>query len=440
MAPERSARTTLEEVARAALAAGVAAVEPRRLVREHLRAHPGLIRSDAPVHVVAVGKAGVTMARGAIDVLGPGRTSGLVVVPEEVASTAVPIEGFDVMGAGHPLPTSGGLRAATAVRDVVASLGAEDVLLLLVSGGGSALLTLPVEDVSLGDLQATTQLLLEGGASIRELNAVRKHLEMLKGGQLARLAAPAEVVALVLSDVVGDPLDVIASGPVSADTTSFLDAHSVLEARGGGRVPRSVRDFVQRGVEGLVPENPAPGDACFERVTATVIGNNELAARAAAEAARGLGFSVEVVTTAATGEARDLGRELGRLARQIRAGSRRPAPPACLVVAGETTVSVRGTGLGGRNQEVALAAALEISGVDGVLVATMGTDGIDGPTGAAGAIATGETLARAAALGVSAEAALAANDSHSFFSQVGDLIVTGPTGTNVMDLCVVVAE
>ena len=429
-------RGDLEAVARSVLAAGIKAVDPQRLTTEYLRSNPEIWKGRARVHVVAIGKASVTMAAGTSAVLGAGVARGMVLAPESMASNELP--GFEIFGAGHPVPTSAGLSAARSIRGLVGPLSAEDTMLLLISGGGSSLLTLPAEGLSLEELQATTTTLMQAGASIGELNSVRKHLDQLKGGQLARLAAPAEVVALVLSDVVGDPLDVIASGPVSPDSSSFRDALDVVERLGVARImPEAVVAHLNRGAEGLVPENPAAADSCFEQVRVAIVGNNEMAASAVAAAASLEGFAAQVVTTTATGEARILGRRLGEMARAVQDDSRPSSAPACLVVAGETTVTVSGSGIGGRNQEVALAAALEIEDMSNVLIASMGTDGVDGPTQAAGAVATGDTVARGAELGLSAEDALEANDSNSFFARLEDLIVTGPTGTNVMDLAVV---
>jgi hydroxypyruvate reductase len=302
-------------------------------------------------------------------------------------------------------------------------------------------MTLPPDAVSLADLQTTTDLLLAAGAGITELNTVRKHVDRLKGGRLAEEAAPGRVLALVLSDVVGDSLEVIASGPVTPDPTTFADAVSVLERfEVWQRVPLPVRVHLTRGAAGEIAESPAPGAACFERVVASIVGNNRLAAKAAlAEAAR-RGYRTHLVTTELTGEARAAAARLAALAREVTTGGRPIAPPACLVAAGETTVTVRGGGRGGRNQELALALALRIEGLDEVLGVSVGTDGIDGPTDAAGAIVSGRTVQRARELGLDPARALAENDSYPFFEALGDLVVTGPTGTNVMDIQILLVK
>ncbi len=325
--------------------------------------------------------------------------------------------------AGHPVPDQSSVRGAQAVADLARQATARDLVLCLLSGGGSALLTLPVPGLTLADLQALTDALLRSGATINELNTVRKHWSRIKGGRLAHLVAPATLVTLVLSDVVGDPLDVIASGPTVPDPSTVADAQAVLERYGiwtGRAVP--------------FQETPKPGDPAFERVQHVIVGSNRLAAVAAVEQARRLGFGALLLSTYVEGEAREVARVAAALAKGMRGHGDPLSPPACLVWGGETTVTIRGAGKGGRNQELALAAALALDGWPGVLVMALATDGTDGPTDAAGAIATGETVARARALGLDPQAALDVNDSYPFFDALDDLILTGPTGTNVNDL------
>ncbi len=410
----------------------MAAVEPERLVRELLERQPAVLPGAGPVRLAAIGKAALAMARGAAAALGERLAGGIAVTVPSGGGSAPP--GVETVAGGHPVPDEGSVAGGRALVELARGLEPEEALLCLVSGGGSALVALPSEGVSLADLQATTDALLRAGATIGELNAVRKHLDRLKGGRLARAAAPAPVLALVLSDVVGDPLDVIASGPVSPDPTTFTEAWAVLERRGVlERVPAAVRDELARGARGEREESPKPGDPCFERVRVEIVGNNRLAAEAAvAEGAR-RGYAARLLTTTLTGEARHAGGALAALALALR-------PPSCLVAAGETTVTVTGSGRGGRNQELALGAALALDGRDGVLVASAGTDGIDGPTDAAGAVVDGATVARARELGLDPRRALADNDAYSFFRALGDLIVTGPTGTNVMDVQVVLVR
>jgi glycerate 2-kinase len=422
----------LREDALACLKAAVGSVEPGKLVAGHLGAHPEDLGSG-PVWVAAFGKAGAAMAAGAREALGDRIAGGVLVVPAE-APEAGPA-GLQVFRGGHPVPDEEGVRGARAILELAERLGPDDRLLCLISGGGSALLTLPPQEVPLADVQEVTGRLLRAGASIRELNTVRKHLDRLKGGRLAAAAAPAEVVALVLSDVVGDPLEVIASGPVSADPTTFADAVEVLRRFGlWEELPASARRHLSAGLRGEAAESPGPEDPCFRRVRAQVVGNNRRSAEAALDEAWRRGYRPMLLSTLLTGEAREVGRVLGAIGLEVRRSRQPLGPPACLVAAGETTVTVTGRGKGGRNQELALGAALVLDGAEGVLLASLGTDGVDGPTDAAGAFADGRTLQRARALGLDPAKTLRDNDAYPFFAALGDLVVTGPTGTNVMDL------
>ncbi len=419
--------------------AALAAVDPHRLVVEALGEEAPEPPEGGRIVLVSVGKAAMAMASGARRALGGRIAEGWVLAPD---GGSAPDEGFHVLRGGHPLPDSRNTQASRTILEALWRAGPSDWVLFLVSGGASALLTLPDGDVSLDDVRWVTALLLRAGAPIGELNTVRKHLDRLKGGGFAREAEPSRVMALVLSDVVGDPLDVIASGPVSPDSTTFADAVAMLQSRGvWGDVPPAVREHLLLGCQGELPETPKPGDPVFGGVHARVIGSAARAAAAAAEKARALGYRARVVDTAVTGEAREVGRRLAALAREVADVGAPEAPPAALVLAGETTVTVRGDGTGGRNQEVALGAALDLDGRERCLVMAVGTDGIDGPTDAAGALAVGSTLRRARAAGLDPADALERNDAYPFFRTLDDLVVTGPTGTNVMDLLLVlVAE
>jgi hydroxypyruvate reductase len=343
--------------------------------------------------------------------------------------------GLRLVEAGHPIPDERGARGAAQIADLLARLGEDDLVICMISGGGSALLVSPAPGVELAELQALTEALLASGASIDEINSLRKHLEQLKGGGLARLAAPATLATLILSDVVGDPLDVIASGPTVPDPSGYADAWKVVERyQMQNRLPEGVADRLRRGLTGELPETPKPGDPLFERVHNVIIGNNLGAAQAALRQAEVEGFHTLLLTTRLQGEARQAGRFLAAILQQI-AASGLPVPrPACLLAGGETTVSVKGNGLGGRNQELALGAVEDLAGLEQVALATLATDGGDGPTDAAGAIATGGTLARARQLGLDPADCLARNDAYHFFDPLGDLIRTGPTQTNVTDL------
>ena len=429
-----SSERRLRQDARALFDAAVAAVDPVALVEEELRQRPLEADPGGRIVTIAVGKAALAMAEGARRILGDRIAHGLALRPSGtgVASPAW----LETYQGGHPLPDQGGVEGARALREAAKQAGPADRLLVLLSGGGSALLTLPAGEVSLEDVRTLTGLLLRAGAPIQELNTVRKHLDALKGGGLARIAAPTPVRALLLSDVVGDPPDVIASGPLSPDPTTFADAITVLERRDvWNRAPETVRQHLLRGKEGLIPETPKPGDPLLAGVETTVVGNAARAVAGAAARAHELGYRTHIHSVTLTGEARCVGEELARLGREIRSDP--VAPPTALLAAGETTVHVRGSGLGGRNQEVALGAAVDLDGLEDVLVMGAGTDGVDGPTDAAGAVATGTTLRRARVHGLDACDALDRNDSYRFFEVLGDLVKTGPTGTNVMDLMVV---
>lgn len=444
--PAGGRRQTLRSHAGAIFQAGLAAVNPEICIRRALRLEGGrLLVGDQDVAlpaagrvlVVGAGKASALMARAVEELLGARIGGGVVVVKYGHGAA---LNRVQIREAGHPLPDEAGRAGAAAVFDLARQAGAEDLVLCLISGGGSALLPLPVEGIDLKDKQAATGLLLASGATIHEVNTIRKHLSRIKGGGLARAAAPARVVALILSDVVGDDLDVIASGPTVADPTTFGDGLRILRRCGLlEKVPPAVRRHFERGAAGEAAETPKPGDPLFEKVRNVLVGGNRDALLAAAEKARALGYNTVVLSSMLEGEAREAGRFISRIAAEARR-SGNPAPlPACILCGGETTVTVRGGGRGGRNTELALAAALDIAGEDGILVLSAGTDGSDGPTDAAGAFADWKTLACAQAAGLDAARFLEQNDSYRFFDRLGDLFKTGPTRTNVMDLQIVLA-
>jgi hydroxypyruvate reductase len=363
-------------------------------------------------------------------------TDGLVAVKDGYLA---PTRRVRLVEAGHPVPDERGAQAAREIRALVESAVGDDLVLVLVSGGGSALTPAPAPPITLADKQAVTRLLLAAGATINQLNAVRKHCSLLKGGQLARAAAPARVEALLLSDVVGDPLDVIASGPTTPDVSTFAEALDILDGLGlRDRAPRAVVERLEQGARGAIPETPKPGDPLFARVRNTVIGNNALVVDAAVSRARALGLAPHVLTRALEGEAREAAGRFVELARLIQAGRGPVQAPACVIAGGETTVTVRGQGAGGRCQEFALAAALAMDGTRDALILAAGTDGTDGPTGAAGAVADGASAARARAQGLDPATRLADNDSNPVFNWLGDLVVTGPTNTNLLDLYLLV--
>ncbi|MDR7555581.1 MAG: glycerate kinase [Armatimonadota bacterium] len=430
---------TLRRHAAQMLEAAVAAADPAAAVARVLCREGTVLRAGGwtcdlqavrRVVVVGAGKGAVPMAQALDALVGPQLAGGLVVTKYGHGAASGRV---DVVEAGHPLPDAAGERAARRVLAMAEAAGADDLLVVVLSGGGSALLPLPAPGVALEDKVATTDLLLRSGATITEVNTVRKHLSRIKGGWLARAAAPARILTLVLSDVLGNPLDAIASGPTVPDPTTFADALAVVERYGlRARLPAAARAYLEAGAAGERPETPKPDDPAFARAHATVVGDLQLAVGAAAERARSLGYRVRTCGTAVQGEARAVGARFGEMVRDVRTAG--TAEAVCLVMGGETTVTVRGGGRGGRNQEFALAAAWPLAGVPGVLVAAFGTDGTDGPTDAAGAVADGTTLERARARGLDPARALAENDTYPFFAALGDLIVTGPTRTNVNDV------
>lgn len=419
-------RESAQAIWRAALAAGDVGPLVSRVLR---RVGDRVLIGDDPcpprVRVFGCGKAGGAMALATEAVLGGRITEGLVVVKDGYTA---PARRIPLVEAGHPVPDARGEAAALKILEGVRAAGEDELVLFLVSGGGSALTPAPAPPVTLAEKQETTRLLLEAGATINELNAVRKHLSLVKGGQLARAAAPATVVSLILSDVVGDPLDVIASGPTAPDRSTFAEALAVLERKGvAARVPEPVRQRLTAGARGQIDDTPKPGDRVFERVRNIVIGNNALVVDAAAAEAHRLGYRAELVTRGLQGEARDVARDLVARARAL-------PPRSCLIAGGETTVTVRGRGRGGRCQEFALAAALELRRGEPLTILAAGTDGTDGPTDAAGGIADDGTVARGERVGRSARGDLDDNDAYAFLETAGDLLRSGPTNTNLLDL------
>lgn len=430
------------------LAAALRAADPAAAVRQALALDGQVLlageeRLDLSEvehsYLVGAGKAATAMVQAAEAVLGDRLTSGVAVTVHGAGGLA---RRTTIREAGHPLPDPAGLVATRHIARLLERTTERDLVIALLSGGASALLELPAGRIPLVDLRTATSALLASGATIHEMNAVRKHLSAVKGGGLARLAAPAHVLALVLSDVVGDPLDVIASGPTVPDPTTFADAAAILTRyRLWAELPESIHTHLRAGMAGQISETAKPGDAVFERVSTWVIGGNATAAAAAVEQARQLGFQALRLTTFLEGEAREVGRVMAALGKEMARHGQPLAPPACLVAGGETTVTLKHLGgVGGRNQELALAAALALEGWEAVSLAAMGTDGLDGATDAAGALVDGTTVARASAVGLDPLDALEWHNSGPFFERLGDHIVTGPTGTNVNDLVVVLVR
>ncbi len=438
--PNEALRRHVARILRSALTA----VDPERAVRKFVQRRKTTLRIGRRsydlkrihrIFVVGAGKAGAPMAAALESILGDRITAGIVNVKYGYTQ---PVMRVQLVEAGHPLPDEAGRRGAEGILELLAGARSDDLVICVLSGGGSALLPVPAPPVTLEQKVETTALLLRSGATIQEINTVRKHLSAVKGGGLARAAAPARLAAIVLSDVIGDPIDAIASGPAAPDPTTYADALAILERYGlEDRVAPAVLQRLRDGAAGRVPETAKPGDPVFARVQSVIVGSNRAAASAAVRQAAALGYRSLLLTTCLEGEAREAARVLAGVGRSTRLARIPHAPPACVIAGGETTVTVRGGGKGGRCQEFTLSAALAIDGWPDVVVAAFGTDGTDGPTDAAGAVADGTTAERARRAGLNARRALAANDAYPFFSALGDLIVTGPTNTNVNDLYLV---
>lgn len=432
--------------------AALSAADPYRAVIRALRVEGNTLTAGGSVYdlgvfdrvvVIGAGKATASMAAAVEDVLGDRIDQGVVVVKYGHTGKCRKIEQVE---AAHPVPDEAGVQGTVRILDLARRADEKTLVICLLSGGGSSLLVAPLSGVTLEDKQRTTDLLLRAGATIDELNAVRKHLSAVKGGRLAQIAHPATVVTLILSDVIGDRLDVIASGPTASDSSTFSGAAAVIEKyRLTTAIPSQVASFLERGKAGQEPETVKSGDAGFLRTRNVIVGSSAQALAAAREKATALGWRPETVTAELRGEARDAARFLAQTALRVRddmkSGERR-----CLLSGGETTVTVMGNGKGGRNQELALAFALEIMGMDGITLLSAGTDGTDGPTDAAGAVVDGSVANKARELGIHPETYLGNNDSYAFFqifdSHTGEKhhVKTGPTGTNVMDLQILLIE
>ena len=423
--------------------ASLEASSPQNAVRRHMIREGDWLRvGDCTYHlpdfkrvlIIGFGKAAAAMAQAAEGLLGNWLTGGLVVTHY---GHALPLQDIEIVEAGHPLPDENGVVGAERMLEFVGQPLDSDLIIALISGGGSTLFTLPVRGVTLCDLQVVNELLLLSGADIHQFNAVRKHLSQVKGGRLAQRLYPAQVVSLLLSDVLGNDESVIASGPLAPDPSTFEEVWDILdEFRLSEELPGAVRGYLRRGARGEIADNPDRGDRVFERIESVIVGDNQLAAQAALARAEELGFAAQMLTPGLKGEAREAAQWVVGQARKAREAAGVAGAPVCLVGGGETIVRVRGDGKGGRNQELALAAAVEmaVGNDEKARLVTLATDGRDGPTDAAGAFAESDSVARAAGLGIDALQYLENNDSYSFFSVLGDLIVTGPTGTNVNDL------
>lgn len=421
--------------------AGLQAVDPEEAIKRHTRLGKDLLfignrqfslNDYDRILVVGAGKAVAPMARAVEDLLGDHISDGVIVVKDE---HGLPLKKIKACEAGHPVPDKRGVKGTGKILSLVEKAGEHDLVICLISGGGSALLIAPVQEISLADKQNATKLLLACGATIHEFNTVRKHLSRVKGGRLAQMAYPATVTSLILSDVVGDDLDVIASGPTVPDSSTFQDAEKILKGYGiWEQLAPSVRNYIDQGSSGQIADTPKSDDTVFQQCSQVMVGTNLQALKAAGKAAEQLGYRLLILSSKVEGEAREVAKFYTAIAREALASENPLKPPVCVLAGGETTVTLQGDGRGGRNQEFALAAALAIDGLDNIVVLSGGTDGTDGPTDAAGAIADGTTAARARENGLDPKDFLQRNDSYNFFQKLDDLVMTGPTRTNVMDI------
>jgi glycerate-2-kinase len=431
----------LKADARSIFMEAVKAADPYLGIKKFVELHGNDICIDGEIYpglqfkkvvVVGGGKASARMGQAIEEVLGDRISEGWINTKD---GHAVPLKRITVHECGHPVPDDRGIYGTRKIIDLLAAADSETLVICLLSGGGSALMPAPVEEISLGEKQDVTRLLLSAGATIDELNTVRKHLSVLKGGGMAGLAAPARLHVLILSDVIGDKLDTIASGPAVFDHSTFQDCIDICSRCGIlDKLPRSVRDLLFRGAAGKIHETAKAGEGYLSLARNTLIGNNRMSVEAAVKKASDLGFCPMVISTVLEGEAKEVGTVFASIASEIICSGNPLPPPACVIGGGETTVTVRGHGKGGRNQEMALQVADRISGFSGIAFLSGGTDGTDGPTDAAGGMVDSETHRAGNEKGLNIRSYLAENDSYHYLQQVDGLLMTGPTGTNVMDI------
>ncbi len=415
---------------------GLEAANPYSSVLNTLTALSKEIESFKKIVVIGFGKASYKMALACEKILGEKIFDGAIIVPK--GSIKFPeLKKIRILEGTHPVPTEINVNSAKTLLEISKGLTSEDLVICLISGGGSALFTYPAEGITLEDKQEMTRLLLAAGSTIQEINCIRKHISGVKGGQLARHVYPANLISLILSDVVGDDLSSIASGPTSPDPYTFKDVYILFEKYHLiDKVPKNIMKRVRDGLEGKVQDTPKPGDRIFERVKNIIVANNIGALKAMEEKAKSYGLNTMILTSYLEGEAREVGRVIASIAKQI-VNQRGPIHPPCAIFfGGETTVTLKGNGRGGRNQEIALAVAIAIKGLPNTVFASIGSDGIDGNSDAAGAIVDGQTIEDALQKNLSPIKYLENNDSNTFLKQVNSLIYTGPTGTNVNDLSI----
>jgi len=445
----KNGAATLERKARKlalnSLESALNAVDPKHIIKSRFSIKNSVLQVDGQsfdlnkfkrIYVIGGGKASGSMAEAVEQILDKRIKEGLVNVPRGSKNKTKIIKLHE---ASHPIPDEAGVEGTRCMLKIAEQADEGDLILCLISGGGSSLMPLPRGQISIDDKRTITDALLKSGATISEINTVRKHISDFKGGWLAKKAYPATILNLILSDVVGDPLDFIASGPTVPDSTTFADAIKILKKYVlWSEAPASIRKVLSDGEKGVIPETPKADDEAFKKVFNVVVGNNRTASLTAQKYLKSKGLNTLLLTATLEGEARHIGTVLATTAHEI-VTSGNPIPkPAAIIAGGETTVTVAGKGKGGRNQEIALSAAIRIKEMEGVVVASLSTDGIDGPTDAAGAIVDGKTLEKSAKMKLTPEEYLANNDSYNFFAKLGDLVFTGPTGTNVNDISLIV--
>ncbi|MCP4340477.1 MAG: glycerate kinase [Desulfobulbaceae bacterium] len=424
--------------------AGLQAVAPGAAIKSFCRLDGEILQVDGQsydlslfnkIYVLGAGKAGASMAKAIEDILGERISKGIITVKYGHLEK---LQKISIHEGGHPVPDENGYLGAQSIFRLASVADKNTLVICLISGGGSALMPLPVDGVSLEDKQEATKVLLSCGATIHEINAVRKHLSVIKGGGLARAVYPATLITLILSDVVGDDLDSIASGPCVCDSKTFADCRAIFRKYSiEDEIPASVLQYIELGLAGKVPETTKAGQGIFEATQNVIVGGNFKALLKAKEKADELGYNTLLLSSMIEGETRDVASNHIAIAREIQAHGYPVQKPACLLSGGETTVTIKGAGKGGRNQEFVLASALKMTGMDSIVVLSAGTDGSDGPTDAAGAIADQDTLERAALKELEPQQYLENNDSYHFFNRLDDLYKTGPTNTNVMDLRII---
>jgi glycerate 2-kinase len=442
----------MKRMARAIFSEALTAVDPTKILKERIRIDKSslwikigdnsekvfdLNRFDK-IFLVGTGKASNSMAQAIEEIFEDRLTKGVITTKY---GHLLPLKKTQIIEAGHPIPDQKGYEGAKIIHHLLKGSGPEDLVIFLLSGGGSALLPFPANGIELKEKQKVTQFLLDCGADIKEINTIRKHISWMKGGWLAKWAYPSTVIGFILSDVVGDPLDAIGSGPTVPDPSTFGEAWEVLRKYDLlNRIAPSIKNFLELGKEGKVEESPKMGDIVFQKVYNSLIGSNILALRAAEKKATSLGLNTLILSSSIEGETREAARFHTAIAKEV-ISSGNPIPkPACILSGGETTVTIKGNGLGGRNQEFVLAGALEISGTEKVVLLSGGTDGTDGPTDASGAVADHTTIQRAKSMGMDPRAHLDNNDTYPFFQKLGDLLITGPTQTNVMDVRILLVD